>query len=351
LNQALSKPPILNRLLSKALEHYIPVSILFELTYQCNLRCSHCYISNREEAGLPQEKIEHILDQLAEEGTLFLSFSGGEIFMRNDFFAIARYARRKNFALNLFTNGTLIDERIADEIAELAPQKVEISIYGATQDTHDKITCTPGSWEKSLKAIKLLKKRGVGITLKTLWMKENIHEAEAVLKLKDELDIGIRASELISPMSNGCSAPLSHRLDDQQLRFLNRLLRRYSDNKIDDSLPSDAKTADLSHWKSCGAGIYYAAISPTGELYPCVLFPHSLGNLTKKNFSKIWSTSPFLKKIRDTNLCDLKDCSSCPLIFHCPRCPAMAALEEGDWLKPWKEACRIAKIASMEDSL
>jgi radical SAM protein with 4Fe4S-binding SPASM domain len=348
LKQDATNQSILNRLLGKAMQRYIPLTILFELTYRCNLKCSHCYLANRKEAGLPQEIIEGILDQLAEEGTLFLILSGGEIFMREDFFQIARYARNKGFALELFTNGTLIDEAAADEIAELAPWRVEISIYGATKDTHDSITGISGSWEKSLKAIKLLKAREINVSFKTLWMKENIAEAESLLQLKEELDIGFRSSALISPRSDGCSVPLSHRLDDQQLIFLNQLLRRYSDTKIDEPSTADSNRMKLSQMMSCGAGICYASISPAGEIYPCNLFPHSLGNLSKESFRQIWGGSPFLKKMRETHLSDLEECSTCPLIFNCPRCSAMAALEEGDWLKPWREACRIARIASKE---
>jgi radical SAM protein with 4Fe4S-binding SPASM domain len=295
---------------------------------------------------LPLQIITDILDQLAEQGTLFLTLSGGEIFLREDLFQIAYYASSKNFAINLFTNGTLINEKTADAVAELSPWRVEISIYGAKKETHEGITGVEGSWEKSLNAIKLLKARGVNTTLKTLWMKENINEAEEMLQLKDTLGVAFRASELISPCSDGCTKPLRHRLDEQQIKFLNIILHNYEKKHSPPSSNIDTNKADLSHVNPCGAGINYAAISPSGELYPCVMFPQSVGNILDTGFQKIWTESAFLKKLRETHLSDLEECKNCPLIFNCPRCPAMTALEEGHWLKPWKEACRIARIAS-----
>jgi radical SAM protein with 4Fe4S-binding SPASM domain len=346
VKQAQSEELLFERLMIKANKHCIPISVLIELTYRCNLKCSHCYLAEKNMTGLPLQIIKDILDQLAEQGTLFLTFSGGEIFLREDLFQIAHYASSKNFAINLFTNGTLINEKTADAIAELSPWRVEISIYGVKKETHEAITGVEGSWEKSLTAIKLLKARGVNITLKTLWMKENINEVEEMLRLKDKLGAAFRASELISPCSDGCTKPLRHRLDEKQIIKLNTILHNYEKEHSISSSNIDTNKADLSHINPCGAGINYAAISPSAELYPCVMFPQSVGNLLETSFQKLWTESPFLKKLRATHLSDLEECKNCPLLFSCPRCPAMTALEEGDWLKSWKEACRIAKIAS-----
>jgi radical SAM protein with 4Fe4S-binding SPASM domain len=346
VKQALYEELIFEHLMRKASEHNIPISVLLELTYRCNLTCSHCYIDKKNMKELPQQVLKDIIDQLAEQGTLFLTLSGGEIFLRKDFFQIAHYASSKNFAINLFTNGTLINERTADAVAELSPWRVEISIYGAKKETHDGITGVKGSWKKSLNAIKLLKARGVSVILKVLWMKENINEAAEILRLKDNLGVGFRASELISPCSDGCTKPLRHRLDEQQIIALNKLLRNYEKEHSNSTSNIDDNKADLSQINPCGAGINYAAISPCGELYPCVMFPQSVGNIVETSFQKIWKESAFLKKLRDTHLSDLEECKNCPLIFKCPRCPAMTALEEGHFLKSWKEACRIARIAS-----
>jgi len=93
----------------RALDRCVPLRAIVELTYRCNLRCVHCYTVGRAgERELGTEEVRGILDQLAGEGCLYLTFTGGEILLREDFFALAAYARRKRFALRLFTNGSFL---------------------------------------------------------------------------------------------------------------------------------------------------------------------------------------------------------------------------------------------------
>ena len=112
----------------KTLDKCIPFKVDWEITYRCNLRCSHCYQTGASgEKELTTEEIYSALDELADLGCLYLTFTGGEILLREDLFDIAKYARKKEFAIRLFTNGTLIDEKVADKIKNLSPLSVEIS--------------------------------------------------------------------------------------------------------------------------------------------------------------------------------------------------------------------------------
>ena len=138
----------------KAVDRYIPINAHLELTNNCNLKCVHCYVvKEKTRSELNYSEIINLLDQLADAGCLWLALTGGEVLTRDDFFDIAFYAKKKNFALRIMTNGTLIDESAADSIAELAPVAVDMSLYSATKDTHDTITQTKGSFEKTLRAI------------------------------------------------------------------------------------------------------------------------------------------------------------------------------------------------------
>ncbi|MBM4284566.1 MAG: radical SAM protein [Deltaproteobacteria bacterium] len=103
---------VLDHVYQKAREHLIPLSVHFDLTYRCHQRCIHCYIPEAWRRGegpgpeLTTHQIKNILDQLADAGTFFLTFSGGEIFLREDFFEILCYARDLNFSISLMTSGT-----------------------------------------------------------------------------------------------------------------------------------------------------------------------------------------------------------------------------------------------------
>jgi MoaA/NifB/PqqE/SkfB family radical SAM enzyme len=137
---------LVQQIQERAARKKIPFSCHFDLTYHCNLNCVHCYVVKEDRPELNTAEVKSILDQLAAAGTLYLSFSGGEIFTREDFFEIAEYARKLHFALRLLTNGTLIDEETADRIAALNPDLVSISIYSANPEIHDEITSVPGSF-------------------------------------------------------------------------------------------------------------------------------------------------------------------------------------------------------------
>ncbi len=142
----------------------LPVSASLEVTFRCNLRCAHCYQEHTSPARLAAgelslAEIQDILDQAAAEGCLWLLLTGGEPFMRSDFLDIYAYAKRKGFVVTLFTNGTLITDRVADFLADLPPLGIEISLYGATQETYERVTGIPGSHARCIEGIERLLSR------------------------------------------------------------------------------------------------------------------------------------------------------------------------------------------------
>ncbi len=161
--------------LKKAADNFFPLVCLFELTFHCNLSCKHCYIVRKKTKELSRSEVFDILTQLKDMRCFNLVFSGGEIFTRKDFFDIASYARKLNFNIILYTNGTLIDKKIADRIRELNIFRVEISLYGFKK-THDKITRCKGSFDKTVKGIRLLVENKIKVVVKEVLMAQNISE-------------------------------------------------------------------------------------------------------------------------------------------------------------------------------
>jgi MoaA/NifB/PqqE/SkfB family radical SAM enzyme len=138
-----------------------PMSIHFELTQRCNLRCIHCLFTHETADELSTEEILRILMQLKEIGVFSLSLSGGEIFARKDIEAILDFLMIQRFMVIIYTNGTLLNQCIIKKIAALNPSSVEISIYGATPEVHDAITGVTGSFEKTIGNIRELRKNHV----------------------------------------------------------------------------------------------------------------------------------------------------------------------------------------------
>ena len=323
-----------SRVVKKTLEMLIPFTVHWELTYHCNLRCPHCYVvtqGSRKELSCGE--IAAILDDLKERGTLYVVFSGGEILTRKDFFDIARYARKKGFALRLMTNGTLINGAVADQVKDLYPLSVEISLYGSTPTTHDRMTACPGSFERSMRALRLLGERSIRTVVKGLMMKQNAAEFQGMKKLASDIGSQFLYDTVIIPQVNGSMKPCRNRLDGEELY---RLLYPEVRERAEDG---NSQEDDLS----CSAGLNALSISPYGDVYPCITFKESGGNLTENSLSEIHH-SPIFSKIRSITLTDLRECKRCELVQYCNRCPALAWLETGDLLGPSKADCLLASV-------
>ena len=157
----------LERITIKNWNNAAPMSVLFELTFVCNHACSFCYNCPTGQKEMNTAEVIDALRKLAEFNVLYLTLSGGEPLVRKDFFEIARAARDMGFALRIYTNGYLIDEAMAKKIRTIAnPVEMEISLHGGRPETHDKLTCVPGSFQKICSAVKVLRAEGIKVNFK-----------------------------------------------------------------------------------------------------------------------------------------------------------------------------------------
>lgn len=326
----------------RAEEKCIPMHIHMELTYRCNLKCVHCYcVEDKERQELSYREITGLLDQLVEEGGLFLTLTGGEVFTRGDFFDIAFYAKRKNFAIRVFTNGTLIDEAAADRLADLNPLSVEFSLYGTNADIHDGVTKVKGSFEKLRRTIDLMRERNIAIFLKTVVMKSNLKECEGLLRLGKELGAHSRFNFEIAPRNDGSKVPLEYRLNEDELfEFaLGDIPQRWEYI----APPSHSEAVKR---QTCSPARNGCAISPYGDVHPCAQLLLPIGNVREKRFSEIWSSdSGILSYIRSIKtFSDLKGCADCQDLWLCRRCHGLAYLESGEIDAKYKLDCETTKI-------
>ena len=164
-----------------------PLSGQWELTCRCNLHCIMCYTDcfntpDRIRQELSFAEIVRIMDEVQEAGCLELCLTGGEPLVRKDFLDIYAYAKQKGFLLTVFTNGTLLTEKIADYWVLYPPSMIEISFHGLTQQSFEQITQGLGSYERCLAGIRLILERNLPLTLKTSGMTVNRDE---VLRIKE----------------------------------------------------------------------------------------------------------------------------------------------------------------------
>ncbi len=327
-----------NQILAKTREEHRLFTAHWELTYRCNERCAHCYLdvlpaSARAPEELTTDECRRVVDELAALGVLNLTFSGGEIFARRDFFALAEYARAKRFLLRLFTNGIAITPARAERIAALHPYAVEISVYGARAETHEQITQRARSFALTTRAFRLLRERGVRTVFKTVLMRENAREFDALKALANALGAQFRYDITLTPMDNGGRAPLQHRMayDD-----LVRLFRATLDPAVwtKRTLRPDQPT--------CGIASNALLIDPYGNIFPCVQARVPIGNLRAQSLQTLWQASPVWQELARLTLDQLPVCRQCELNSLCVRCHGLARLEDGDLRAPATSNCMAA---------
>lgn len=150
--------------------------IHWELTNHCNFACAHCYLSNDSRAELSTDQIFNLLEQMHDYGILYLTLSGGEPLLRPDFELIYQKAHSMGFLINVFTNGSLITDKIVNLFSELPPQKIEITVNGITKETFEKVTLKKESFEATFSGIKKLHNAGIFLGIKTNGMTLNKDE-------------------------------------------------------------------------------------------------------------------------------------------------------------------------------
>jgi radical SAM protein with 4Fe4S-binding SPASM domain len=317
---------LMDELNARATQLGVPFNVHLDVTYRCNERCVHCYLDHDDHGEMTLKEIEALLDQLAEAGVFFLTLSGGEVLMRMDFFDILRYARKLMFNVKVKTNAFMIREKEADLFRELGVQAIQISIYSHRAEVHDGITKLPGSLKRSVAAIRLLKSRGLNVTMANVLMRQNLNDYAGVKALAGELGVQVMTDPTITPKMDGDRSILSIGLRSAQL---DRVFRDADlvGNVDEFCAPPPAADKAILDGLPCSAGHSYCYISPYGDVYPCVQFPLPCGNVRKQEFLDIWRQSMQLNEVRSIRARDLPTCSSCSHVGGCSRCPGLAYME------------------------
>jgi radical SAM protein with 4Fe4S-binding SPASM domain len=334
----------------------IPLRGTIEVTRRCPLSCVHCYnnlpIADQQARRTELSYDEHcrIVDEIVEAGCFWLLYTGGEIFTRSDFIYIYKYAKQKGLLITLFTNAVLINEKIVDSLAEYPPHFIEITLYGHTRETYEKITGKPGSFERCMRGIRLLRERGMPVKLKTVTMTLNKHEIWEMKRfVEEDLGLEFRFDAMISPRLDGSHDPLALRLAPEEVVALDvhdpkRLAEwnRFCEHHV--GPPNDPKRShDLYQ---CGGGIGSFAIDPAGKLSLCGMSTSDTYDLREGSFQDGWEN--FLTTVRQKKISRQTKCVACEIKAMCGMCPANGELENKDPEEPVDFFCRVAHLRARE---
>jgi len=350
---------------NRPIQVHAPFLVVWNFTYKCNLKCKHCYSEsgNVSKIELSTEEAMKVVDQIADFGVTSLAFSGGEPLMRKDFFEVARHAVDAGLYVSLATNGTLLNEENVRKLKEVGLHYVEVSLDGADAKTHDFFRGKTGAFDQTLQGLKNCLSEDICTCIAVTATKNNLTEIPAVLEMAENMGIDRFTLFNFIPTGRGkeiVAADPSPQEREELLRYLNKQLSEDHKIAILSTTPQLARVAlqchspteediimPLAHMEAtkisnraraladfiggCGAGRLYCAISPEGNVQPCVFMPLVVGNLKTEKLEDIWANSPVLGELRDRD--KLKGrCSKCEFKFVCGGCRARAFAYHNDYL-------------------
>jgi len=334
------------RLKQIAHERAQPLSASLELTYRCNWRCVFCYNPRHNDLrGLPTARWLGLLDELRALGTLYVALTGGEPLTHPDFLTIARGARERAFALRILTNGALVTEAMAHEIAGLLPMAVELSLHGARAETHDRATATPGSFDAMLRGLDRLRERGVPLVLKAPVTRLNEDELDGMREIAGTRGVPLRLDAMLTPRDDGDMGPLAYRASQAGLVRMYRALAEQG------MAPQEER---VKGGTNCGLGRTTLAIDPEGNLFPCLQWRRApLGNVREAALAEVWRGSEERERAAAVaRAANDRLAEAGPVLAAFPYCPALAQQLTGDPLEPdaghveQAEAAARARLAS-----
>jgi len=328
---------LLQEMTARAQALNVPLSVQLDLTYRCNERCVHCYLDHDDHGEMTTPEIKHLLDEMADAGVFILTLSGGEIFLRKDFFEILEYARQLMFCVKLKTNAVLIREREAQRLRDLHVESIQISIYSHRAEVHDAITLIPGSLKRSLDAVRFLKSQGLKVIIANVLMTGNAQDYPGVRALAAELGVECTLDPTITPMMDGDRSILGLGVDHEALRQVMRDPALVGDVDEFCAIAPPAGEDELESLP-CSAGHTACYVSPYGDMYPCVQFPLPTGNVRTRRFVDIWRHSDQMNDVRSIRVKDLTTCTQCSHVSKCSRCPGLAFME-GNMRGPSSQDC------------
>jgi radical SAM protein with 4Fe4S-binding SPASM domain len=344
LNYSEFSKDILNRLSHRR----VPLTGAIELTRRCHLNCIHCYNNlpfkdpEALENELTYEQHRRMLDEMVDAGCLWLLYTGGEILLRRDFLEIYSYAKHKGLLITLFTNGTLLTPKIVDRLAHSRPFSIEITLYGRTKETYERITRVAGSFEMCLRGIDLLLQHKLPLKLKSMALTTNKHELGDMKKFaENELGVEFRFDAMISPRLDTSPGPLSVRLSPEEIVTLDlgdpKRMTEWMDFCERFKGPADIRDGLYS----CGGGITAFAVDPYGKMTVCPFSQTGAYDLACGTFSEGWA---HLKRVREKKAMRQTKCSRCEIKAMCGMCPANGELESRDAEEPVDFMCRVAHL-------
>lgn len=352
------EPRISKYLHLKAAKNRIPLAGTFELSPCCNLNCKMCYVRKSkkevEELGgeIDVDKWLKLAKDCKDAGMLFLLLTGGEPFLYKGFKELYLELLKMGFAITINTNGTLIDEEVMEWLVKSPPFRINMTLYGASSETYNKLCGSPSSFDKTLKAAKLLKNAGISVKFNASMTPYNIEDLDKLYEIAEDLNIYIQATSYMFPPIRrnkdmiGCgnrfnakdAAYYSVKIDKHRLtqgQFIERA-KSMKNNILIHEEDNEMVDIELEGLK-CRAGKSCFWINWKGEMSPCGMMNTPVSYPFKDGFIKAWYE--IVEKTKKITM-PIK-CTKCKKRPICNVCGASVAAETGGYIQEPKYICEM----------
>lgn len=326
-----------------------PCLIDMTITKKCNLKCDYCCvesspdINTEEELSVDEFKI--LFKEFDELNVHRISLSGGEPFIRSDFFEILEEALKYKFAVVINTNGTLITDEIAKKLSKYKFDRICVTLDGSMAEIHEYFR-GKGTFKKTLEGIKSLQKYGVNVSTLFTLNKININNLIDCIKFNENLGIDYMSVMVLCPTGRAKDGkllinketwyPIFMKLTNMLLNDEIKLnfkivppnesqvfwlyyfpLEYYNKLNLLSLWGQNIENKNFKRELSCQAGIAACYINSFGKVYGCELISSMdefiAGNIRYESFKDIWNNSEVFNKLRKIKFKDINGkCSKCP---------------------------------------
>lgn len=338
------------------------VSASFELTSRCNLQCKMCYIcESAKDTQLKAKELSaaewiRLAKEARELGLLYVTLTGGEVFLREDFREIYEQLMKLGFVLQIYTNGTMITSEIIKWLVAMPPSKVSITLYGASRETYEKVTGYAEGYARAVRAIDALLAAGIPVELKTTVVHGNMKDYDQMAEFARKRKVPFGIVNYISPRREGTNSdPVGHRLLPNELALYEKHFKE-SRHKLGNGaigIVSDAvleeKLSETQQPRSsidapedalrCSAGKCAAWVTWDGRLLVCGIMAKPQALPLVEGFVAAWEDL----KLQCTLIPSCKECQTCEYLEFCDCCPARLLNETGYYDQPAPYLCEVAR--------
>lgn len=355
------EPLITEYLHRKASKNKIPLSGTFELTPVCNMNCKMCYVrmSKEEQENVrPLRSVEEWVElakKAKERGMLYLLLTGGEPFLYPHFRELLEELNKLGFVISINSNATMIDEEVVEWLKKVAPTRINITLYGASNETYARLCNNPNGFTQVINAIHLLKNAGISIKINCSVTPYNAGDLEEIIAFCTKEHLIVQpTSYMFPPMRKDCTkigtnnrftsedaayyaAKIEMLLNGKE-RFLEKV--KNDDQKMTLS-SSNQECLDMEgDCIRCRAGKSSFWVTWEGKLYPCgMIFDESFHDVFQVGFDKAWEYA--IKYASEIRL--PVACKNCELRDTCKACAAMVLTETGNYHTVPEYRCRMTK--------